>query len=583
MKGYTNLEKIAEGNMGTIYRARQVSLNRLVAIKKLHAHLSREATFRERFKREAEIVAKLDHPNIIHIYDYGIEDESCYIVMEYCDGPNLEELLKEKLLPEVALLIIREVAEALLYAHTERIVHRDIKPSNILINKKGSVKLTDFGIAQMRHLPSLTHPASVVGTPYYMSPEQVEGKKVDPRSDLFSLGVVLYQASTGCLPFEGESVISIMSKISAANYTPPREKNKTISKEVSAIIEKCLAGDVKERYQTAAEVIEETEQYLKKLGLANIKNELGLFLSDREKYEQNLKRKIIHLHLEEGKTFIARGEVNKAYAKFQRILELEPENREVIAYLDESKPGTTEVLAPLKRKINFKRLTFASLLTALIGWGIIIIGQKLFFNAFPPEPQGEVLLIPERQKEITQKQENKLVVENQPQKTKRKAKENKQRKPPALVNEKASAKEYGSLKIICQPLATIFINGEEKGKTLPVRAIKLEPGKHILELRSEIAAEVRKEIVIKAGEELVLEIKMPLLPAYLQIECPAQTKIYLDGVFLRETRQEREKLEVPPGRHILKCVSKEHITWEKEFYFERGKVTTIKVELSKNE
>jgi tRNA A-37 threonylcarbamoyl transferase component Bud32 len=200
------LECLGRGGMGVVYKARQPRLNRLVALKILAPERERDPQFAERFMREAQALARLNHPSIVTVYDFGETNGFYYLLMEFADGMSLRQLLQSrKLAPEAALAIVPPICEALQYAHDQGVVHRDIKPENVLLDKQGRVKLADFGIAKIvgasAGQPALTGAADVVGTPYYMAPEQVEKPaQVDHRADIYSLGVVLYEMLTGELP-----------------------------------------------------------------------------------------------------------------------------------------------------------------------------------------------------------------------------------------------------------------------------------------------------------------------------------------------------------------------------------------------
>ena len=200
------LDCLGRGGMGVVYRARQPKLNRLVALKILAGEKDRDGKFAERFTREAQALARLNHPNIVTVHDFGEAGGHCYLLMEFVDGLSLRQLLQTgRMKPEQALAIVPKICEALQYAHEHGIVHRDIKPENILLDKQGRVKIADFGIAKMLGVetgqPALTGAKDVVGTPHYMAPEQIEKPmEVDHRADIFSLGVVFYEMLTGELP-----------------------------------------------------------------------------------------------------------------------------------------------------------------------------------------------------------------------------------------------------------------------------------------------------------------------------------------------------------------------------------------------
>jgi len=208
LQRYTLLEEVGQGGMAVVYRATDTTLNREVAVKVLHPHLASQLESRARLQREAHAVAKLRHENILEIFDYsGPDSASSYIVTEFIDGQTLKEFVAAHPLayPEVAALIAVEIGGALAHAHAAGIIHRDVKPENVMIRKDGVLKLMDFGIAQVVDLQRMTVTGQLLGSPAYMAPELIEGKPLDFRTDVFAVGVMLYQLATGSLPFAGRT------------------------------------------------------------------------------------------------------------------------------------------------------------------------------------------------------------------------------------------------------------------------------------------------------------------------------------------------------------------------------------------
>jgi predicted Ser/Thr protein kinase len=241
--------------MATVYKAVQKSLDRPVAIKELKKAYHADDQIVRRFERESKVAASLQHENIVHIYDYWKKPTYC-IVMEYVDGANLADVV-EKIgaLPiDVGIMIAIQICHALDYAHMRGLIHRDIKPSNIMIKRNGEVKLMDFGIAQSRNLESLTMPGTLIGTPAYMSPEQVLGQQLDARSDIFSFGIVLYEMLTGVKPFSDDEGRSVSAKILKDTFRAPRAVNSDIPRSVQRLIKKCLRKKPKRRYDSMLEV-----------------------------------------------------------------------------------------------------------------------------------------------------------------------------------------------------------------------------------------------------------------------------------------------------------------------------------------
>jgi serine/threonine-protein kinase len=253
---------VGRGGMAEVYRARDIRLDRVVAIKTLRADLARDQTFQARFRREAQSAASLNNPSIVAVYDTG-EDLSTgvpvpYIVMEYVDGRTVRDLLIEghRLLPERALEIISGVLRALEYSHQAGIVHRDIKPGNVMVTRTGDVKVMDFGIARAMSdaQATMTQTAQVIGTAQYLSPEQARGERVDSRSDLYSTGCLMYELLTGRPPFTGDSPVAIAYQHVRENPIPPSRLDPEVPPWADAIVLKAMAKSPNERYQTAAEM-----------------------------------------------------------------------------------------------------------------------------------------------------------------------------------------------------------------------------------------------------------------------------------------------------------------------------------------
>lgn len=253
---------VGRGGMAEVYRARDIRLDRIVAIKTLRADLARDHIFQARFRREAQSAASLNHPSIVAVYDTG-EDTSegapvPYIVMEYVDGRTLRDLLRadRRLLPERASELVDGILRALDYSHRGGIVHRDIKPANVMITRNGDVKVMDFGIARAMadSAATMTQTAQVIGTAQYLSPEQARGERVDARSDIYSTGCVLYELLTGQPPFTGDSPVAIAYQHVREEPIPPSQIDPDIPKWADAIVLKAMAKDPAHRYQNAGEM-----------------------------------------------------------------------------------------------------------------------------------------------------------------------------------------------------------------------------------------------------------------------------------------------------------------------------------------
>lgn len=248
-------QKIGEGGMARVYRGRDMRLNRRVAIKVLHAHHAADSGFLQRFHHEAQAAAGLHHPCIVDVYDVGQDGEIHYIVMEFVDGSDLKSLiLRHGALPiERAVAIVEDVARGLEAAHQLGMVHRDVKPQNILVNPSGEVKITDFGIAKSALSTALTETGIMFGTADYISPEQARGQPATPRSDIYSLGVTLYEALTGRLPFSGDTSIAVAMQHVGVDPPPPRMFNPQIPPHLEALVLRALSKNPDERPASARE------------------------------------------------------------------------------------------------------------------------------------------------------------------------------------------------------------------------------------------------------------------------------------------------------------------------------------------
>jgi serine/threonine protein kinase len=257
---YQIVEQVGKGGMATVFKAYQPGLDRYVAVKVLPAYYAHEEGFAERFVREAKAIARLDHPNILPVYDFGQDDGLSYIVMKYVAGGTLKDRLGEALTIQQTLPILKQIAAALDHAHDLGILHRDVKPGNILIDEKGWVYLSDFGLAKMvEGSVQLTGTGTGVGTPAYMSPEQGQGHRVDERTDVYSLGVTLYEMLTGRVPYEAETPMAVVVKHITSPLPLPRSINPAIPEPVERVILKALAKNPEDRFPRAGELVNALE------------------------------------------------------------------------------------------------------------------------------------------------------------------------------------------------------------------------------------------------------------------------------------------------------------------------------------
>jgi serine/threonine-protein kinase len=262
---YQILARLGRGGMAEVYKAFQPSLDRYVAVKVLHSFMAEDKEFLGRFRREAKNVAALRHPNIVQVFDFDVQDELYYMVMEYLDGPTLRTRLEalhqrgERMPLRDTLRIIRDVGSALAYAHAHGVVHRDVKPANVILESSGRVILTDFGVAKMLTGTQYTQAGTVLGTPAYMSPEQGQGQPGDGRSDIYSLGVMLYEMATGRLPYDADTPLAVVMKHVHDPLPLPRSVLPELPESLERVILRALAKDPAQRYDRVEAMLADLE------------------------------------------------------------------------------------------------------------------------------------------------------------------------------------------------------------------------------------------------------------------------------------------------------------------------------------
>jgi predicted Ser/Thr protein kinase len=361
---YEILEQVGQGGMAVVYRGLDRSLHRQVAVKVLHGHLAQHAEARERFAREARAVAKLRHENILEIFDFAGEDAlESYIVAEFIDGPTLTQLTADHppRYPEIGAMIAAQVCRALAHAHSFGILHRDVKPENIMIRADGVVKLTDFGIAQMLDMQRMTQTGQLMGSPAYMSPEHLEGNPLDFRTDIFAVGVVLYQLVVGDLPFRGRNPHELLKRIAEGVYRDPRQANPLVGNELGRIIDKALARAKEDRYPDVTEMLAALERYLENSGIRDCREELARYFEAPVPYELALRPRILDALSRRGRELLAVDQVT-ALDLFNRVLTLDPDNREIL--------GLVEKLSRRRRGLRIVALFGAVLALVAAAYGI---------------------------------------------------------------------------------------------------------------------------------------------------------------------------------------------------------------------
>lgn len=374
---YEILQKVGEGGMATVYRGRHLTLGRDVAIKVLHPHLSASPRNRQRFAREARAIEHLDHDNILKIYDYsGTDAEDCFIVTEFVDGVTLQRLIVDRgrLPSEVVCLIGLHLAVALDYAHSAGIIHRDLKPENVMMRRDGTVKLMDFGIARFLDEVNLTVTGALVGSPAYMSPEQAMERVLDPRSDLFSLGTLLFHIATGQLPFSGGNPSLILRNIIDGRRPEVTELAPDLSGGLAEVIERLLQTNPAGRPQSAAEVRGAMERALEEVRIKadDPRWSLQVWLLEPGSYEARLKVHLKETLLAEGKSRLAANDTLGALRLLNRLLSIDEDNPEVLELVQGMHAASPSAAPPSKRW----RVAVAAFAAFFVGLGVWGIAQR---------------------------------------------------------------------------------------------------------------------------------------------------------------------------------------------------------------
>src|SRR6478752_7241469 len=341
-------EEIGHGGMATVYLARDKRLGRDVALKIIHRHLRENVEVAARFASEARAVAKLKHPNIVEVYDVSDESEAeRYLVVELVRGTTLRALIaqNERLPAEIAAIIGFEIAGALDHAHQFGVIHRDVKPENVLVampvpgapDVRASnpddtlIKITDFGIAKLLDAQGVTSTGQVLGSPAHMAPEQIEGGDVSARSDVFGLGVLLYECMVGKLPFDGKNPAQVLRRVLEGAFTPSERARPTIGAGLGAIVDRALAKEPRDRYASTGEVAEALRAELRTLGFDDAPHEIAAFLLDPKQYRAPFEQRVVDALVARGRAARDDGDVMRATTSFNRALAYRPDDTDLIS------------------------------------------------------------------------------------------------------------------------------------------------------------------------------------------------------------------------------------------------------------
>ncbi len=569
---YELLRQVGSGGMAAVYLGRDTALDREVAVKVLHPHLASRAESRARFSREARAVARLSHPNIVEIYDYsGDEARDSYLVTEFIHGRTLRAFADEVGFgfPEVGVLLARALADALVHAHSAGVIHRDLKPENVLVCEEGkrrAVKLADFGIARLLASDErMTMTGALVGSPNHMAPEIVEGREADERSDLFSLGTLVYWLATGRLPFAAPNPTATLRRVVEGDFEDPRSVEPLVSDRLAAVIARALSADPAGRQGSAAELRDELDAVLAETGLDRPEEELAAFLADPAVYKAAFPPRLVAALVARGEAALDQGATARALAAFNRVLLVEPDNAAVKGHLRR-----------IVRRARWRRA--AGWGAAVVAAAALVAGGLALWRRPPPLPgSGQVDPVERRPGESSPPAPAPSAGPAEPVEAKggeggrltatlagetatpapvpappAEAEPARSASAPAPRRARAAPAVAVELPVHVRPYAQrALLDGVEVARGEQRVVFSIPPGRHLIRLEHECCAAYEREIDASEAARLG-ELKVPLepRPARLRVEGDPATRVYAGSALLGtagDSQRAPLPLPVPPG------------------------------------
>jgi serine/threonine protein kinase len=546
---YRILEQLGSGGMSVVYKGLDTALDREVAVKVLHPHLAGKDESRRRLAREARAVARLHHPNILEVFDFSAADsQNAYIVTEYIRGRTLRQYLDEGGLepPELAAMIIHELAAALAHAHEAGVIHRDLKPENVMVREDGVLKLMDFGIAKLLETEErMTITGALVGSPAHMAPEIIEGLEAGAEADVFSLGIMLYAFVTGRLPFTASNTTATLKRILDGSYEDPRRRVGALSDELADIIAKCLQRDRRHRYPDAGKLRDALADYLTGLGFPRVNEELASFFAAPEVYKKAARQRIVTALLERSERYLAEKRTPRVLASLNQVLALDGQNARALAMLD----GLNRAK---RRRLWLKRGVQAGV--AIAALAALSTGGYFFLRSRPPPPgptqpepaESRPLAPPPVQDveptpqpptplpvptEATRPGPSEAVTPDEPSTA---------RKPPVKPETARPAKVRAS--ILVRPYGAIQVDDAlPSPQALAQHDLELTPGRHTITVRCEWCEDVVETIDVVPGVENVFRLRALLKPSLVSFDYqPPEAQVRV-GDTLRTARESLER------------------------------------------
>jgi tRNA A-37 threonylcarbamoyl transferase component Bud32 len=609
-KNYQIMELVATGGTAVLYRAVQTSLDRVVAVKKLHHHLTTDENFTRRFILEAKAAASLDHENIVKIIDFGVEDGTYMMVMEFIEGESVREILdKWRQLPaNLAFALVHQICMGLEHAHGKGIVHRDIKPGNIMVTRAGRAKITDFGLAKLAQSQvQQTAANSILGTPLYMSPEQAFGESVDQRSDLFSLGTVLYECLTGHQPFNGESYMGVIQNIIHHNAPHPSKYGVELPPASEGIVLKAMHKNRENRFQSAREFRLAIEKFLGLDALREANDNLkSLLVTDGAtvvlpKTERAIVKKrrvkkgiVVAISVMSAAAFAALGYFTAPQSVRGRIAGLagpsgsravaeetvppeQPAPRDVFAAgLQNALPaagliggdsvGTADASAPPSENSRVTPVTDSSAAAA---------DAEPAVETQPAAPRVEKTVETPIERPAAEPAE-KTAAAPAPAKTASSTRTDEPAETPTETVVATARK--GWLSVTTEPAAEVYVDGVYAGDT-PLPRLEIRSGQHSLECRTPKHDTYRETVTIRAGELSSRNIVLQKLAGRLSLSTTEGAEVYLDGALIGVTPL-AGPVELDAGQHQLTIKKAGYHVWNNSIAIDAKQLLPLKITLS---
>ena len=610
-KNFRIIQTVASGGTAVLYKAIQVSLDRVVAVKRLHQHLTTDDNFTRRFVLEAKAAASLDHENIVRVIDFGVEDDCYQMVMEFIEGESLRDVLERwrPINPEIALALVHQICRGLEHAHAKGIVHRDIKPGNVMLTRLGAVKIADFGLAKLTQGTSVnTAVDSILGTPLYMSPEQAFGESVDQRSDLFSLGTVLYELLTGKQPFASENYMGVIQNIINKEIPGIRDVNPAVPEAVEEIVAKALARNRDERFQSAREFREAIERVLGLEGLSRALAAIPVLL------ERNTETRMIPM----SATAMAQSGVNPRKSPSSAMARKRSKKPlwttvgvaaaaacAAAAYFllgPGTIPGfTTRV--PVAETIQQSGLgdgwntgAFGNAIDTTQAAGAIDAAASVAPDTVAILPAADETASATAANEpasgttpampwidpATRPQAKPAAAETEPapaETAPEPAPKPAEPKPAKTQSEEPERFREGYLLVTVEPSGQVYVNGVYRGLANPRLRLTLNAGMQSIECRTEKHAPYHETLRIIAGETSQRTVILQKLKGIISLATQEGAELYIDGALIGITPIMRP-IEVDAGTHTLTIKKENHFTWSSDVTVEANATLPLRITLS---